>query len=128
MSKDDTSKLEAYINESATWRDGQDYKHEVINTQLVELKQMLTETLDNTRKTNGRVTRLEDWSTQAKSMIEELVKSKKEIEDIKADINSKWTGIKWAGAVILVIGGVSATLYIKEVARDTVKQALSEYK
>jgi hypothetical protein len=111
-------KLDGYILESATWRKNQDE-----NT--AEIKTSLKEILEHARYTNGRVTKLEEWSSQTISLIEELVKSKKEVENIKSDMQAKWTAIKWAGAVVVTIGGLALTLYTKEVSRETAQKVVS---
>lgn len=129
MSKDKPSPnevklmLEGFVSATAEWRKS-------VDETLKEIKDDGKETKEHAKYTNGRVTKLEDWSSNAATLIEELIKAKsdlvKEANDIKSDMKSKWTGIKWAGSVIMVIGSVAATLYIKEVSTTTAKESVNQ--
>lgn len=110
--------LDGFISTTKQWRDFTDIT-------LGEIKADVKETKEHAKYTNGRVTKLEEWSSQTSSLIEELVKSKKEVETIKTDLQSKWTAVRWASAIIITVGGLTLTLYTKEISRDTAQKIVS---
>ena len=61
---------------------------------------------------NGRVTKLESWCIEAQKILESQVKKNDAIDELKADVRSKWTGLLWAGSAVVFLGGTIILLSI----------------
>lgn len=84
-------------------------KHVAIDNILQEIRADGKETLEQAKKTNGRVTKLEDWSGSTKLIIEKLLKENTDIDkDVSVSKAKIWTAI----TVLMLLGGAMITLAI----------------
>ena len=99
-------------------------KHKAIDELLQEIRSDGKETLEQAKKTNGRVGRLEEWSDGTKLIIEKLLKEGKDIDkDVSVSKAKIWTAI----AVLMLLGGAITTLAIMAIdskIEKGIKQAL----
>lgn len=94
---------------------------------ISEMKVDVKEAVKNTKETNGRVTRLEDWSKEAQRVIENTTKIANETyTNYKTDKTRIWAAV----GVLLFLGGTIITLSIMAInskIKDGISEALNNY-
>jgi len=95
-------------------------KHQEFSDALKEIKQNTESTLNQTRITNGRTTNLEAITSKLSEIIE---KQSNSIENLK-----NWRSWMFgAGAILMVIGISTGSLYVEAKARTVAKEVLLDY-
>lgn len=98
-----------------------------IKTVVSEIKSTMGEMDKKVGIQNGRVTKIEDWSNEARKIIESTAKTVNEIDkNYKTDKTRIWTGM----AVLLFLGGAIISLSVMAInskIKDGITDALAGY-
>ena len=104
----------------------QDEKHLAMDNVLQDIKSTGKEILEQAKKTNGRVTKLEDWSGTAQILIEATAKDGRDTtKDYTINKTRMWTAV----TILVASGGVIITLAVRDIDNKIergIKQALED--
>jgi hypothetical protein len=98
--------------------------NETSNTKLVvaKIEVVLSEIAKQTKETNGRVSKLEEWSSQTKTVIDNTTRIANETyNNYKTDKTRIWSAV----GVLLFLGGTIITLSIMAI-NSKIKQGISD--